>query len=241
MLDARAQLKNAAAYIELHIEQGPVLERLGLPLGVVIGTYGVERHVVRFTGQAAHAGSTPMDARRDAFAAAAKLGLEIRPIANQYGGVCTCGKVETRPGIMTAVAGECDISLDQRHMQADALAAMLKDAKDAAARFAAEEGCEVEWRLIWQIQPIPFHPTLLDFCEESVRAITGTGHRLPSGPLHDAAEVARAGIPTVMMFTQSLRGISHNRIEDTLEEHLLQSVQAFDLLASKTIAWVAGQ
>jgi N-carbamoyl-L-amino-acid hydrolase len=216
-----------------------VLESLDLPLGVVIGTYGVERHAIRFIGQAAHAGSTPMDKRRDAFAAAAKLGLEIRAIANRHSGVCTIGSVKTLPGIVTAVVGQCDITLDQRNMDADRLAAMLQDAKDASQRFAEEEGCEVEWSRIWQIEPIPFHPTLLDFCEEAVRETTGTGHRLPSGPLHDAAEVARAGVPTVMMFTQSLRGISHNRIEDTREDHLAAAVIAFDRLAHRAMNWVA--
>jgi N-carbamoyl-L-amino-acid hydrolase len=238
-IDARAELASAKAYIELHIEQGPVLESLDLPLGVVIGTYGVERHAIRFIGQAAHAGSTPMDKRRDAFAAAAKLGLEIRPIANRHSGVCTIGSVKTLPGIVTAVVGQCDITLDQRNMDAGRLAAMLQDAKDASQRFAAEEGCEVEWNRIWQIEPIPFHATLLDLCEEAVRETTGTAHRLPSGPLHDAAEVARAGIPTVMMFTQSLRGISHNKIEDTREEHLAAAVIAFDRLAHKAMNWVA--
>jgi hydantoinase/carbamoylase family amidase len=238
-LDARVELSNAKAYLELHIEQGPVLESMGLGLGVVIGTFGVERHAIRFIGQAAHAGSTPMDKRRDAFGAAAKLGLDIREIARRHGGVCTVGRVETKPGIVTAVVGQCDITLDQRHMNADSLAAMLDEAKAASERFAAEEGCTVEWSRIWQIAPIPFDDTLMNFCEEAVRAVTGTAHRLPSGPLHDAAEVARAGVPTVMMFTQSLYGISHNKIEDTKEEHLEQSVLALDHLASRALAWVA--
>lgn len=241
ILDAHAQLKNAAAYLELHIEQGPVLLDMDLPLGVVIGTFGVERHAIRFIGQAAHSGSTPMHKRRDALAAAARLHLEIREIAVRHGGVCTTGRVETKPGIVTSVVAQCDSTLDQRHMDAEALAAMLKDAQEASYRFAKEEGCEVEWSRLWQIHPIPFHPKLLDFCEESVREVTGTAHRLPSGPLHDAAEVARAGVPTVMMFTQSLHGISHNKIEDTKEEHIAMSVEALDRLASKTMAWITAQ
>src|SRR5205085_6344460 len=98
-LDARRQLANAAAYLELHIEQGPVLESLGLPLGAVLGTFGVERHLITWTGQAAHAGSTPMDRRRDALAGAAKLALEIRDIARKTGdgAVCTSGGVVCRP------------------------------------------------------------------------------------------------------------------------------------------------
>jgi N-carbamoyl-L-amino-acid hydrolase len=240
-LDAHAQLRNAKAYLELHIEQGPVLLDRGEALGVVIGTFGVERHSIRFTGQAAHSGSTPMDKRRDALGAAAKFHLAIREIAVRHGGVCTCGSVKTLPGIVTSVVAQCDITLDQRHMDADHLAAMLQEAKDASEKFAAEEKCQVEWSRLWQIHPIPFHPTLLDFCEEAVREVTGTAHRLPSGPLHDAAEVARAGVPTVMMFTQSLHGISHNKIEDTKEEHIAMSVEALNKLAHRAMEWVAAQ
>ena len=236
---AHAQLANAAAYLELHIEQGPVLESMGIPLGVVIGTFGVERHQITFSGQAAHAGSTPMDKRRDAFAAAAKLGLEIRDIARRHEGVCTVGSCVTKPGIVTAVVGECTIKLDQRNMDATKLAAMYQDAKDAAAKFAAEEGCTVAWEYIWNIAPIPFDPQLLAFAEEAVQETSGTSQRLPSGPLHDAAETARAGVPTVMLFVQSLRGISHNKIEDTLEEHLALAVESLDRLATKAMAWIA--
>jgi beta-ureidopropionase / N-carbamoyl-L-amino-acid hydrolase len=236
--ESHRQLKNAAAYLELHIEQGPVLESMDLPLGVVLGTFGVERHAIRFIGQAAHSGSTPMDKRRDALGAAAKLALEIREIAKRNGGVCTVGRVETKPGIVTAVVGQCDMTLDQRHIDADALARMLQEAKEASERFAAEEKVELSWSKIWDIHPIPFHPQLIEFADEAIRETAGVVHRLPSGPLHDAAEVARAGVPTIMLFVQSLYGISHNKIEDTKEEHILMSVEALDRLATKTIRWI---
>ena len=126
-LEARSQLANAAAYLELHIEQGPVLESMDLPLGVVLGTFGVERHQITWTGQAAHAGSTPMDKRRDALAGAAKLALEIRPIAAQVGegAVCTSGGVVCKPGIVTSVVETAEQLLDQRHLKAEALARLL--------------------------------------------------------------------------------------------------------------------
>jgi N-carbamoyl-L-amino-acid hydrolase len=235
---AHQQLKNAAAYLELHIEQGPVLESMDLPLGVVLGTFGVERHAIRFIGQSAHAGSTPMNQRRDALAAAAKLALEIRDIAKTNGGVCTVGSVVTKPGIVTAVVGQCDITLDQRHLNADALAKMLQEAKDASERFAEEEKVSVEWKRIWQIEPILFNPDLIEMCDEAIRETCGVVHRLPSGPLHDAAEVARAGVPTIMLFVQSLRGLSHAKEEDTKEEHLALCVEALDRLASKTMTWI---
>lgn len=237
--DARKEQKNAAAYLELHIEQGPVLERMGLPLGVVLGTKGVERHIIHFHGQEAHSGSTPMNARRDALAAAAKLALEIRNIAKKHeDAVCTMGSVKTFPGIVTAVVGRCEVTLDQRDLDATILAQMYREAQEASERFANEEHCTVTWSRLWNIEPVPFHPHLLDLCGQAVRETSGTSHRMPSGPLHDAAEVSRAGIPTVMMFVQSLKGISHNKIEDTKEEHLELSVVALDRLASKTMDWI---
>jgi N-carbamoyl-L-amino-acid hydrolase len=240
-LDARSELDSAAAYLELHIEQGPVLESLDLPLGVVLGTFGVERHRITWHGQAAHAGSTPMDKRRDALAGAAKLALEIRDIAKHTGGgaVCTSGGVVCKPGIVTSVVETAEQLLDQRHLDADRLAAMLVEAKTSSERFAAEESIDVEWERIWSIEPILFDETLIGFCDEAIQEVFGTPHRLPSGPLHDAAEVSRAGVPTVMLFVQSLRGLSHTKLEDTREEYLEVSVSALDRLASKTIDWVA--
>jgi hydantoinase/carbamoylase family amidase len=241
-LDAQSELESAAAYLELHIEQGPVLESLGLPLGVVLGTFGVERHRITWQGQAAHAGSTPMDKRRDALAGAAKLALEIREIARRAGGsaVCTSGGVVCKPGIVTSVVETAEQLLDQRDLSAQRLATMLAEAKAASERFANEEAIEVDWERIWSIEPILFDETLIGFGEEAIKEVAAAAHRLPSGPLHDAAEVARAGVPTVMLFVQSLHGLSHTKLEDTREEHLELSVAALDRLASKTIAWVAG-
>jgi N-carbamoyl-L-amino-acid hydrolase len=240
-LDARSELDSAAAYLELHIEQGPVLESLGLPLGVVLGTFGVERHRIIWRGQAAHAGSTPMDKRRDALAGAAKLALEIRDIAARTGdgAVCTSGGVVCKPGIVTSVVETAEQLLDQRHLDAGKLAAMLADARSASERFAAEESIAVEWETIWSIEPILFDDTLIGFADDAIAEIADTTHRLPSGPLHDAAEVSRAGVPTVMVFVQSLRGLSHTKLEDTKEEHLELAVAALDRLASRTIDWVA--
>jgi hydantoinase/carbamoylase family amidase len=240
-LDAHSELAGAAAYLELHIEQGPVLESMELPLGVVLGTFGVERHQVTFRGQAAHAGSTPMDKRRDALAGAARLELEIREIARRTGegAVCTIGGVVTKPGIVTSVVETAECLLDQRHLDAAKLAGMLDEAKRASEQYARDEGLEVEWQRIWNIEPILFDDALIELAEKSIKEVTTDSHRLPSGPLHDAAEVARAGVPTVMVFVQSLRGLSHTRLEDTKEEHLELAVQALDRLASKTIERVA--
>ncbi len=240
-LEANAQLASAAAYLELHIEQGPVLESLELPLGAVLGTFGVERWRITWTGQAAHAGSTPMADRRDALAGAAKLALAIRDIARDTGGgaVCTSGGVVCKPGIVTSVVETAEQLLDQRHLDAGALATMLGRAQELSRGFAEEERIDVAWERLWNIQPILFDDLLIDLCDEAIAEVAGTSHRLPSGPLHDAAEVARAGVPTVMMFVQSLRGLSHTKLEDTREDHIELAVAALDRLADKTLAHVA--
>lgn len=245
MLKAHDQLKRipAKAYLELHIEQGPVLESMSKPTGVVLGTFGVERHMMRFTGQAAHSGSTPIPMRRDAFLAASQTALECREIAKRHSKpganvVCTVGVVKVEPSIVTAVPGVCEISLDQRALHADVLAQMYKEAQEASRKFAKENNVEVEWKHLWQIEPRPFDPDLVRLCEEAVREVTGDAPKLPSGPLHDAAEMVPF-MPTVMMFAYSSNGLSHCVEEDTPEEHLDKTLQAFMLLVDKTIGHVA--
>jgi len=242
MLDAHGALEKipAHAYLELHIEQGPVLESMNKATGVVLGTFGVERHTIRFTGQAAHSGSTPIPMRRDAFLAAAQTALECREIARRYTTpdtrvVCTVGTVKVEPGIVTAVPGVCEISLDQRSLDADVLARMLADAKAAADRAARDNNVTVEWRPLWRIDPRPFDPRLIELCAEAVREVTGDAPRLPSGPLHDAAEMV-PHMPVVMMFAYSSNGLSHCKEEDTPEPYLLQTIEAFLRLVEKVVS-----
>ena len=241
MLDARSSLESidASAYLELHIEQGPVLEALNRPTGVVLGTFGVERHMLRFVGQAAHSGSTPIPMRKDAFLAAAQTALECREIAKRHsrpdaGVVCTCGVVKVEPGIVTAVPGVCEMSLDQRALDAGVLGSMLADARAAADRAAGENNAAVEWRRIWRIEPRLFDPRLIELCAEAVREVTGDAPRLPSGPLHDAAEMV-PHMPVVMMFACSSNGLSHCKEEDTPEPYLEQTIDAFSRLIQKTV------
>jgi len=230
-----ARLEDAVAYLELHIEQGPVLERMDLPLGVVLGTFGVQRHVLRFTGAHAHAGATPMDVRRDAFLAAARSALAFRDAAAAGDDVrATTGTVRVVPGIVTAFNGTCEISLDQRALDPAVLSAMLETAKADAARIAEEEGCEVAWERVWEIEPIPFDPALIELADGAIRDVAGTSHRLPSGPLHDAAEMARV-MPTVMLFVKSLGGVSHTKAEDTPDADLELSVRALYELTRRTL------
>jgi allantoate deiminase len=233
MLEAHAELRRirARAYLELHIEQGPVLESMNKPTGVVLGTFGVERHMLRFVGQAAHSGSTPIPMRRDAFLAAAETALACREIARKHsrpdaGVVCTVGIVKTEPGIVTAVPGVCEMSLDQRALDPGVLARMLDEAKAASQQAARENNVSVEWRTLWRIEPRPFDPRLIELCAQAVREVTGDAPRLPSGPLHDAAEMV-PHMPTVMMFAYSSNGLSHCKEEDTPEPYLRQTIEAF--------------
>jgi len=244
MLDAHKQLKqiNARAYLELHIEQGPVLESMNKSTGTVLGTFGVERHMLKFTGQAAHSGSTPIPMRRDAFLAAAQFALAVRAIGLKHSKpganvVCTCGIVKVEPGIVTAVPGVCEISIDQRALDANVLAAMYAEAQAASQTAAKDNNVSVEWKRLWSINPRPFDPTLLRLCDEAVRETTGDAPRLPSGPLHDSAEMV-PHMPVVMMFAHSARGLSHCKEEDTPVEHLENSIRAFLLLVEKTLAHV---
>jgi N-carbamoyl-L-amino-acid hydrolase len=239
MHEAQKFLKaiNASAYLELHIEQGPVLESMDKPTGVVLGTFGVERHLLRFVGQAAHSGSTPIPMRRDAFLAAAESALAFREIARKYTTpdarvVCTVGTVKVEPGIVTAVPGVCEISLDQRALDADVLARMLADARAQSWTIAANNNVSVEWKRLWQIEPRPFDAKLIALCAEAVREVTGDAPQLPSGPLHDAAEMV-PHMPVVMMFAYSSNGLSHCKEEDTPEPYLLKTIEAFLLLAQK--------
>jgi allantoate deiminase len=241
MLDAHDSLKalDSRAYLELHIEQGPVLESMNKPTGVVLGTFGVERHMLRFVGQAAHSGSTPIPMRRDAFLAAAQTALDCRDIARRHskpgaGVVCTVGVIRAEPGIVTAVPGVCEISLDQRALDAGVLAQMLADAREASDRAARENNVSVGWRGLWRIEPRPFDPHLIELCAAAVKEVTGDAPRLPSGPLHDAAEMV-PHMPVVMMFAYSSNGLSHCKEEDTPEPHLEHTIEAFLRLVQKTV------
>jgi hydantoinase/carbamoylase family amidase len=237
VLGAGNRLENAAAYLELHIEQGPVLEAMELPLGVVLGTFGVQRHALRFQGAHAHAGATPMDRRSDAFLAAARSALAFRDDAAAREDVrATTGMVRVSPGIVTAFNGRCELSLDQRALDPDVLGEMLAQARASSQQLADDEHCTVSWERLWEIEPIPFDRELIEIADAVVTEVAGQSHRLPSGPLHDAAEMARR-LPTVMLFVKSLGGVSHTQAEDTPIEDLELAVRAHYELARRTLAW----
>jgi allantoate deiminase len=237
MPEAAAWLDRIGSYLELHIEQGPVLESESLPVAAVEGCVGIERRRFRFTGQASHAGTTPMDARRDAGLAAAETALAVEWIAREHGGVGTTGELALQPGIVTAVAGEAELSVDLRHPDLDELTAMHGEARAAAESAAAARGCEPEDRALWHIDPVPFDPGLVAAAREACREVAGSDRVLTSGALHDAAEVARRR-PAAMIFCASARGLSHAPEEDSSDRDLALGIEA---LAATTARALEGQ
>ena len=235
---ARTRMADVKAYVEVHIEQGPVLESMGRGICAVTGTKGIERERLIFRGQAAHAGTMPMEMRRDTFRAASRFALDIADIARHHNGVTTVGSAQCWPGVVTAVAGETRITMDMRHIDADSLQRMYTDAREAADKAAEAEGCTVEWEHIFRIPPMPFHPALLSAARQSVGEVEGHEIELPSGALHDASEMARE-VPTVMIFSSSTNGLSHTKEEDTPVEHLHLAVDAFNRTCRRAIDLVA--
>lgn len=232
---ARDRLERALALVELHVEQGPVLLEAGRLASAVSGTFGDERFLVAFSGQAAHAGSTPMHLRRDTLAAAATAALEIREVGIRHGGVTTVGSIRSQPGIITAVAGASQMMLDLRHLDADTLATMLAECLEACDQAAETFDCRVESRRVFSAAPTTFHPALVEAAIDAVAdAGGGKGAAIPSGPLHDATEIGRL-IPTVMVFAQSDPPLSHTEIEDSPEPALRVAIEAFSRTVERAL------
>ena len=233
---AARRLDGAVAYLELHIEQGPVLLDGARLASAVSGTVGVERHLITFVGQAAHAGSTPMRLRQDSLAAAARASLAIRESAIAHNGVGTVGRMHSTPGVITAVAGRTEMQLDQRHLDPVELAAMLSEALEACQRSAEEFNCTVEVRHVFSTAPTPFDARLVEMAQVGVEQAGGGAHEpIPSGPLHDATEIGRV-VPTAMIFAQSDPPISHASIEDSSEEALSVAIDAYGRTVNHVLA-----
>ena len=235
MREAGSRLERVGDYLELHIEQGPVLAERGAAAAAVSGCAGLERFTLRFSGRASHAGTTPMDSRSDAGLAAAATALRVEEIATAAGGVGTTGIIGFEPGAMTVIPGAAEISVDVRHPDAAPLASMVEAVLDAAQREARGRGCGLEHEHVWRIEPIAFDPELVDLAEQCCAEVSGEAIRMASGALHDAAEVARR-VPAAMVFTSSLEGVSHSPSEDTGEDDLAVAIRAFGLLANRRLA-----
>ncbi len=232
-------LSSIVASAELHIEQGPLLEAGGLRLAALHGILGVERRMVRLKGQACHAGATPIAMRRDPTVAAARMAVAIRELGVRHDAFTTVGVWRVHPSVPTAVNGRTEFSVDMRHLSRDVLDELVLGLDQLVAEIAGEERVESEIDVLWSIDPNAFHPDLVEFASDVVEARSGLRHVMPSGPMHDSAEMSRAGIPTVMLFTPSKLGLSHTHIEDTDEADIELGVAAFDDLVRRMIAWAA--
>ncbi len=235
VLECGSRLERLSAYLELHIEQGPTLEAEGIRAAAVTGCAGVERHRFVVRGRAAHAGTTPMDARHDAGLAAAAAALRIEEIARQESGVGTVGVVDYEPGIVTAIAGVASMQVDLRHPDAEALSRMLAKTREAVAESAELRGCETSEEPIWSIEPIAFDPALVASARDACEQVTGTAFALPSGALHDAASMA-GRMPAAMIFSPSIGGVSHAREEDTDEDDLRAAIEVFGVLVNSRLS-----
>lgn len=232
--ESSSRLERLGAYLELHIEQGPVLEAEGIRAAAVSGCVGVERVRFLIRGRVSHAGTTPMAVRHDAGLAAAATALRVEAIATGEGGVGTVGEIRFEPGIPTAVPGRASMVVDLRHRSAEALSRMLDSAREALAASAMERDCEVSEEAVWRIEPIAFDPDLVASAREACERVTGTAYQLPSGALHDAASMS-PHLPTAMVFSPSIGGVSHAPEEDTSEPDLRAAIEAFGSLVENRI------
>jgi N-carbamoyl-L-amino-acid hydrolase len=236
-LTAGDVLSSIVASAELHIEQGPLLEAAGLSIAALHGILGVERRMVRVKGQACHAGATPIPMRRDPTVAASRMAIEIRELGLAHDAFTTVGVWRVHPSVATAVNSRTEFSVDMRHLSRDTLDALVTGLDELVRRIAEEERVEADIDVLWSIDPIEFEADLIEFAADAVESHSGVRHVMPSGPMHDSAEMAQSGVPTVMMFVQSLNGLSHTHIEDTNEADLAMGVAAFDDLVRKMIPW----
>lgn len=241
VMTAGDSLASIAASAELHIEQGPMLESKGLHLAALHGILGVERRLVKLKGQACHAGATPIPLRRDPTVAASRMAVAIRELGLELEAFTTVGIWRVHPSVPTAVNGRTEFSVDMRHLDRGVLDQLVARLEQLVAEIATDERVESEIEVLWSIDPIHFEPDLVQFAADAVEARSGVREVMPSGPMHDSAEMSQAGVPTVMMFVPSINGLSHTHIEDTAEDDLLLGVAAFDDLVRQMIPWAASR
>lgn len=209
------------AYVELHIEQGPVLEQHGDVIGAVTGVQGISWQEVQLGGQFNHAGTTPMAYRHDTGFAAAAIAVAARQLAAELGGhqVATVGKVDLRPNLVNVVAGRATLTLDLRNTDGGILAEAERRMAETVDRIARDEGVSVSRRQLARFEPVTFDPRVVDLVEKTAREHGHPVRRLPSGAGHDAQMLARL-CPAGMVFVPSHDGISHNPAEYTSPEHI---------------------
>jgi allantoate deiminase len=216
--DAR-RVGELAGYLELHIEQGPVLETEGVEIGIVTGIVGLIGFRARFTGEANHAGTTPMRLRRDALCGAAAAVLALRDAGRARGDITTnVGIISAEPGGFNVVPGAAEFTIDVRSATGEGYSMLEPMVRDTLARIAADEGLEVEITESYRLEPLPMTPEMVDVLAQAAVAEGASNMRLPSGAGHDAMEVGRH-VPVGMLFVPSRKGISHSPDEYTEPEH----------------------
>jgi N-carbamoyl-L-amino-acid hydrolase len=209
------------AFVELHVEQGPVLEREGVTIGAVESVQGISWSEVTITGQSNHAGTTPMAMRHDAGYVAAELAAFVRHLVGEIGGaqVGTVGRMAFTPDLVNVVAARAVLTVDLRNTDADALRRSVDQTVAFARATAEREGCAVEVRSLADFDPVTFDPRVVDLVEATAHRLGHSVRRLPSGAGHDAQMLARL-CPTAMIFVPSVRGLSHNPAEHTEPDDL---------------------
>jgi N-carbamoyl-L-amino-acid hydrolase len=228
------------AYVELHIEQGPVLDRAGLSIGVVEGVQGISWTELLLTGQSNHAGTTPMTLRRDPMAVAAEVAVAARDIALELGGsqVATVGSLSLHPNLVNVVPAHVTMTIDLRNTDEKALQLAERDLGKRTAQLAQAEGVEVKSRTLARFEPVEFDSRVVDQIEQLATTRGLSTKRMPSGAGHDAQMLARI-CPTGMIFVPSVDGVSHNPAEHTDEQDLIAGAQllADTLLALTEVTW----
>lgn len=231
---ASAAWPSVAGYLELHIEQGPVLDQMALPIGVVTGITGSRWGWIRFEGQANHAGSTPMHLRADAIVAAAHAVLAVERLATEGpASVATSGMIQGRPGNANVVAGRSEVSFDVRSMDEAALDEAVSRLRGEVDRIAGMTGTAGGLAIVASAEAVGTHPAMRSAVAEASTALGKPFIELASGAGHDAQQVARLG-PMGMIFVPSIGGISHNPAERTDPEHLVAGADV--LLAAVRLA-----
>ena len=215
-------------YCEVHIEQGPVLEQLGSPVGVVTGIAGQTRARVGFTGEAGHAGTVPMAGRRDALCAASEFVLAVEAAAGgEEEAVATVGELSVHPGANNVIPGQVFLSLDLRHGK-DRVRERLRDAlREKAGEIAAARGCEARWQIVQENGALPTDPELSALLERAASGPDGDVPRLPSGAGHDAAPLSGIA-PIAMLFVRCEEGVSHNPAESVRKKDVAVAVEAVE-------------
>jgi allantoate deiminase len=218
------RVADVGAYLELHIEQGPVLEAAGIEIGVVTSIVGLRGYRVRLTGQANHAGTTPMALRRDALAGAARIALELREAARSREAVtANVGKLTVAPGGANVVPGLADFTLDVRATTGAGLAELEQIVEETVARIAAEEGLAVDLQQTFALEPLELDPMLVDVVARAAATEGASSLRMPSGAGHDAMLIGRRA-PAAMIFVPSRGGISHCPDEYSSPAHIALGV-----------------